>query len=131
MKSTFLTAAFASLMLTSAQSADDSDRIKLADELLTTMRVESTFRSGWTSYPPAADGADHPDSAEVSRALWLKLKPKYVKAYAEVYSADELRALITFFKSPAGQTYLEKTPELNRRLMAAHGLIEPEPPKSK
>ena len=68
MKTAILVAAFVSLMLTSAQSADDSDQTKLAVELLTAMRFESTFRSGWTSYPPIDGAADRPDAAEVSRA---------------------------------------------------------------
>ena len=60
-----------------------------------------------------------------------KLQPAYVTAYAEVFSADELRALITFFRSPAGQAYLDKSPELDRKLMAAHGVIPPGAPEAK
>lgn len=128
MKAILLLAAFLSLILLPARGADDAERTKLAAELLSTMRLEETLRSGWTAYPPreGVAEADHVDPPEVSRALWLKLQPAYVKAYAEVYSADELRSLIAFFKSPIGQTYLDKMPELNRKLLPAHGIIVPQ-----
>jgi hypothetical protein len=131
MKTILLAAALVSLILSPIRGADDPDRTKLADELLTTMRVESSFRSGWTSYPPVEGGADHVDSAEVSRAHWLKLKPAYVKAYAEVLSADELRALIAFYKSPIGQAYLDKMPELEGKLPRIQAVLAPEAAKPK
>ncbi|MEA3213535.1 MAG: uncharacterized protein QOE70_6592 [Chthoniobacter sp.] len=120
MKTLILTAAILAIVLMPVRSANESDRAQLADELLTTMRLESSFRSGWTSYPPVDGGADHPDPVEVSKALWLKLKPEYVKAYADVFTEEELRALIAFYKSPTGQTFLDKTPDLTRKLTAAH-----------
>src|SRR4051812_25186333 len=121
-----LIAAFLSLMIFPAPGADDPECTKLADELLSAMRLESSFRSGWTAYPPVDGVAEHVDSAETSRALWLKLKPGYVKAYAEVYSADELRSLIAFFKSPIGQAYVDKMPELARKLPPIQALAVPE-----
>src|SRR4051812_46198795 len=44
--------------------ANESERLKLEDELVTAMRMETTFFTGWTSYPPVDGGADHVDSAE-------------------------------------------------------------------
>ena len=45
---------------------------------------------------------------------WEKLRPAIVKSYAETFSADELKQLIAFFRSPAGQVYIQKTPEVQR-----------------
>ena len=48
---------------------------------------------------------------------WEKLRPAIVKSYAETFSADELKQLIAFFRSPAGQVYIQKTPEVQRKLI--------------
>jgi uncharacterized protein len=38
--------------------------------------------------------------------------------YADEYSEDELKQIIAFYKSPVGQKYLDKAPELSRRAAA-------------
>jgi hypothetical protein len=48
---------------------------------------------------------------------WDNFKQDVIKIYAEVYSEKELKDLVDFFKSPAGQSYIEKAPELQRRMM--------------
>src|SRR4051794_15762347 len=118
MKTVLLLAAFLSTIAAAAGAADNAERSKLSDELVMLMRFETTLRTGWTSYPPSKSeaAADHSDPAAVTAGVWSELKPRYIKAYAEVFSADELRSLIAFFKSPIGQAYLDKTPEVSRRL---------------
>jgi hypothetical protein len=39
--------------------------------------------------------------------------------YAANFSADELRAVTAFYKTPAGQTFLQKSPALTQQTMAA------------
>ncbi len=43
---------------------------------------------------------------------WDKMKPAMVEAYRNVYSEEEIDGLLAFFKSPLGQTYLAKSPEI-------------------
>jgi hypothetical protein len=43
---------------------------------------------------------------------WSKVKDDYIKMYADTFSVEELRGIITFYKSPAGQAFLTKTPKL-------------------
>jgi uncharacterized protein len=43
---------------------------------------------------------------------WQTMKPVYVAMYDETFTADELRPLVAFFKSPAGQAYVDKMPSL-------------------
>jgi uncharacterized protein len=43
---------------------------------------------------------------------WKSLEPEYVKIYAAEYTTEEIEAITAFYKTPAGQTMLEKTPEL-------------------
>jgi hypothetical protein len=131
MKPVLVFAVFLSLILLPGPAADEADRTKLAVELLSVMRMESSFRSGWTAYPPVEGATEQVDPVELSRAQWRKLQPAYVKAYAEVYSADELRALIAFYKSPIGQAYLDKLPELERKLPRIQAVLAPEAGKPK
>ena len=43
---------------------------------------------------------------------WKALEPEYVTLYCQTYSEDEIDGILTFYKSPAGQAMLDKTPEL-------------------
>ncbi|MFA6717444.1 MAG: DUF2059 domain-containing protein [Victivallales bacterium] len=49
---------------------------------------------------------------------WDTLKKDFIKIYAEAYSLDELQKLNTFFSSPAGRTFIAKTPVLQRKLVS-------------
>jgi hypothetical protein len=48
---------------------------------------------------------------------WQTMKPVYVAMYDETFTVDELRPLVAFFKSPAGQVYVDKTPALMSNTM--------------
>jgi len=48
---------------------------------------------------------------------WQTMKPVYVATYDETFTVDELRSLVAFFKSPAGQAYVDKTPVLMNNTM--------------
>ena len=48
---------------------------------------------------------------------WDSLKETVVSIYAETFTEDELRGAIEFYKSPAGQKWIEKSPELTKRVM--------------
>jgi len=43
---------------------------------------------------------------------WEKLRPIFVKAYADAFTEQELDGIIGFYKSPAGQAMIAKTPAL-------------------
>jgi hypothetical protein len=63
---------------------------------------------------------------------WKVLEPEYVKLYASTYSEEEIDAITVFYKSPAGQTMLDKTPELTRGSMQiAQGRMLEMQPKMK
>jgi uncharacterized protein len=38
--------------------------------------------------------------------------------YADVFTEDELRQVVAFYKSPGGQAFLDKTPQLMQRSIA-------------
>jgi uncharacterized protein len=43
---------------------------------------------------------------------WDNLKEDYIKIYTEMFTEQELKDLVTFYKSPAGRKFAEKQPEL-------------------
>jgi len=48
---------------------------------------------------------------------WTKLEPAYEKAYADLYTEDEVDGILAFYKSPVGQAFLAKTPEATRQVL--------------
>jgi uncharacterized protein len=49
------------------------------------------------------------------RLDYAKVKPEYVRLYDETFTAQELTGIVTFYRSPAGQAYLQKLPELTSK----------------
>jgi len=43
---------------------------------------------------------------------WEKLRPAYIDLYASTYTEEEIDGILAFYHSPAGQSMLNKTPEL-------------------
>lgn len=48
---------------------------------------------------------------------WDNLKESYITLYAETFTQEELEGIIAFYKSPAGQAYVKKQPQLMQRSM--------------
>jgi hypothetical protein len=51
------------------------------------------------------------------RVTWEKMKPDFVKLYADNLSETELDAIIAFYKTPGGIALLEKLPILTKKGM--------------
>ena len=54
---------------------------------------------------------------------WDNLKSQFVNLYADIFSAEELDALIKFYESPTGGKLIDKQPEIQQKSMA---LISPQ-----
>ena len=65
----------------------------------------------------AAQAVDKVMAQIQDRYSWDKLKPEYIRLYDEVYSDSEIAGILAFYKSPAGQAYLAKMPQLMARSM--------------
>lgn len=57
---------------------------------------------------------------------WPKVKPQFIALYDQAFTTDQIRAIVSFYKSPAGQVMLEKMPlimqkgaEIGREQMVA------------
>jgi len=47
-----------------------------------------------------------------ARMDWQKLKPDYIKLYADVFAEEEIDGMVAFYKTPAGHAMIEKMPTL-------------------
>lgn len=140
----------ASVMATSVMlaQADEAERKALAEDLLQVMNVQQTMErsfamvremvpaqmaqmqggSGSTNAASVAGRTDEILKAVAQEFSWEKVKPDYVALYASTFTEDEMRGIIAFYKSPAGQAFVRKQPELmkksvelSQRLMAKLG----------
>ncbi|WP_045728738.1 DUF2059 domain-containing protein [Xanthomonas sp. GPE 39] len=58
--------------------------------------------------------------ATVHQALsWQEMRPLYVNLYKQSFSKQDVLAMAEFYESPAGQSMLDKTPQLMQNLMVA------------
>lgn len=48
---------------------------------------------------------------------WDKIKDDYITLYSETFTEDEMKGIIAFYKSPEGQAFTKKQPELMKRSM--------------
>jgi uncharacterized protein len=48
---------------------------------------------------------------------WDKMKDLYVQVYRETFTQEEIDGLIAFYKTPTGQAFVNKQPELMKRTM--------------
>jgi uncharacterized protein len=117
-----------------AQEQPSASHVQAAEELLAVQKVEEQMTRQFSQMTNQL-GAMGGDSrmAKVMEDFftefmpWSKLQPEYVRIYTTQFSEAELRELIAFFQTPAGQRFVEATPavtadmmETTQRLMAPH-----------
>ena len=151
MKTRFLSALIL-LLLPLSLLADDQPARPDVDEFLDVSHAEQTYEAVFQRVIPAVEKSfqqkmgDSADSEQAAATLakvlkleqqelnWQKLKPLYAKAYADVYTPGEVKGMVAFYKSPAGQTFvakeplmLEKMTQMRRAWMAGDAAAEPSP----
>ena len=125
------------LLLPSVALASESTAIKrsMAEELLTLTDSENALSSVrdqmikmLEGQAKAMDLSEEEQASMVKRQQkmfdlvfeelsWKNLKKDYIDIYAAVYTQEELSGLLTFFRSPIGQSFTKKSPELMARMM--------------
>ncbi len=116
--------------------AQDKERYKAADELLKTLNSEKLIKVMLDQFRPmllqqySSMGLSPKIMAKKQEIIdiifdimeeefkWDKIKDDMITIYADVYTTDELNELNEFFKTPIGQKYIEKTPEIMQKSMA-------------
>ena len=123
------------LIISTACAVDNSQRV-LAEELLILMDVkkntENTFENVKKMILSQVEKEQMSDlnakkeaEAVVEEMMdmlfkelsWDKFKDYYIDIYAETFTEEELKGIIEFYKSPIGQKFIKKTPELMEKGM--------------
>jgi len=122
--------------------ADEATKIAKVESLLSLMNVEhqqkqimdqmtqmvmSQFKEQMAKEPhtSAAEMAKAEDRQKKLIALiadqtsWIKMKPVFVKAYADTFTESEIDAISAFYRTPAGQAMIEKLPVIVGKVMQA------------
>lgn len=96
------------------------------DRMMSSMQrqIELTAQnaSGADALTPEKKKAQQDFVANATKAVndnfgWAVLEPAYVKLYADTFTDAELDGMLVFYKSPAGQAMLAKTPEVSAGVM--------------
>ena len=110
------------------------------EELFTAMRMEYTMQNAMeqvqkmvpqmTSNMVGKMTNVPADTAEKTKALqekifaliqeemnWAKFKPSIAAVYAESLTPEEVKGITAFYKSPAGQAFLDKQPVIMQKCM--------------
>ena len=115
-------------------TAPSGKRAELAEELLLLFGVDKTMESAFGQVGKMQERMIDPKLSPEDRAKrqeavaaavaetkeilsWEKLKPTFIKIYADVFTEEELQNMITFFKSPNGQAWIAKQPQLQAATM--------------
>ena len=125
-------------IITMAQSGytDDTSRHALAEELLVLMdtqkNIEKSFEmvkqmqfSQLQEMVPQTEGSSKQAQSVIKETMdivsqemsWDKIKDDYIRIYADTFTEEELKGIVRFYKTPIGQKFIEKTPELMRKSM--------------
>ena len=110
--------------------AQTESHIEAARELLLLTKTREAMEQAFEQiYPLANSMSEHYPVPEDHRQLmeeemqanlefmkqelnWTVLEPRLVQVYVDVYTEDELRGLNDFYRTPLGQKFIEKTPEI-------------------
>ena len=117
----------AAFLLAGAARADDASRTAKAEELFQAAKMDQGFKQllehaqftikAQTARLEAAGADKAALEQKISEILsqqmsWDRLRPQYLKVYADTYTEAELDGVLAFYKSPAGQAWFAKSPEL-------------------
>ena len=110
------------------------------DELFTVMRLEKTMQNAMEQMKKMvpqmtanvlAQGNLPPEAVEKGKSSqekifalleqemsWQKMKGELAQVYAESLTPEEVKGITAFYKSPAGQAFLDKQPLIMQKSMA-------------
>lgn len=129
-----LAATFALALPVRAQ--EDAARRASAEKLLELMKVQKSIEESFAAVKQmqaaqlksmgiSGEAADKAQSMQgqimdllAEELSWDKLKDDYIGIYAGTFTDEELKGLIDFYKSPIGQKFISKNPDLMKKTMA-------------
>lgn len=143
MRRSFAVALFVCALPLSLRADDASKRAKV-EEMLTLSKVDSISQQMLANVPARVkqaasrqvyvQSASTPEQKKITAdylqqmgdiaqkgAQWSAVHPKLVELYLQAFTEPELDSIITFYKTPAGQTLVAKTPDLSGKTI---GLLQ-------
>jgi len=103
-----------------AMHADDMMAKLMANQKENVKKMTAAMM-GKNLSPEALKQAEAVESASLDLVFqqlsWDSLKPDFIQIYSEVYTEQELKDLTAFYKTPLGQTLMEKMPDLQAKTM--------------
>lgn len=116
--------------------ADEASKRAKVEQMLTLSKVDSVSQQMLTNVPERVkqaasrqmyvQAASTPEQKKVTAdylqqmgdiaqkgATWESVHPKLVDLYMQAFTEPELDSILAFYKTPAGQTLVAKTPELS------------------
>jgi hypothetical protein len=129
----------AAVLLAGAAWADDASKMAKADELLRLTKGDQNFKpllaraqamlkaDAVRKVPAdAAKAAKAAIEQKISQILseemsWDKLRPQFVKLYADKFTEEELDGILAFYKSPLGQAWNTKSAEVTAEAVKVSG----------
>ncbi len=118
--------------------ADDASKRTKVEEMLAVTKTDSVSQNMLANVPtrvktlaarqPMVTGATSPEQKKLATDYlqqmsqiastapsWTSLRPKVVDLYMAAFTETDLDGILAFFKTPAGQDYLAKSPELSQK----------------
>ena len=118
-----------------AQETQPSQGAVLAEELLTLLNVQKNLDATFSQISKMRDQSSSStnataevkemqqkmretmDSEMKAMVNWDKIKPIFISIYSETFTPEELQGMIAFYKTPIGQKWLEKQPQVQMATM--------------
>jgi len=115
--------------------ADEASKLAKIGEMLTLMHADEMIQQMMDQIQPmlvqqtqnlnlpqdareaAAEMQKRMMAMVAGKLSWDKLKPAYIKIYAETLSEEEVDGAVAYYRSPAGQSFLKKMPLLTQKSM--------------
>ena len=102
-----------------AQEEPSASEMAAIRELLEVSRTRENFIRGMELGMEAGGAMELDDNVrKVLREFmdehfaYSDIEPQFIKAYADQFTEDEIRAFTAFYRTPAGMRMVERTPEL-------------------
>jgi hypothetical protein len=109
-----------------ATPSPSATRLALADTLLVVLHSEATVKAARKAQfdaivkqqPQLAKVRDVFDAWADKYLTWADTRPLLAQLYARTFTDDDLRAVIAFYRTPAGQNLVAKQPEILQQAAA-------------
>jgi len=136
MKTFIMAVAILLAVLNPTAYADEASKKVIAEDLLQTMKVDQMTKPMFVQMRSMIEqqfsrmGAPEEMRPILKRYIdklfniveqslsWQVLKDNYVSIYMQTYTETELKGMLTFYKSPVGQSIIDKKPMLEQQSMS-------------